>query len=99
MKITDIQGAGVSQLQSGQTGAVGSRNGATSTESLNAGNDNIVLSQQARLMQKASDVIGQTPDIRQDKVDSIQQSVDQGTYSADTQKVANSMIANMLMER
>ncbi len=99
MKIADIQGTGVSQLQSEQTGAVGSRTGKTSADSLDAGNDNIVVSQQARLMQKAADVIGQTPNIRQDKVESIQQAVNQGTYSADTQKVANSIIANMLMER
>ncbi len=98
MKITDIQGAGISQLQSQQTGSVGSRAGTTSADSPD-GNDNIVVSQQARLMQKAADIIGQTPDIRQDKVDSIQQSVNQGAYSADTQKVANSMIASMLMER
>lgn len=99
MKITDIQGTGVSQLQSEQTASVGSRAGKTSTEGLSAGNDNIVVSQEARLMQKAADIIGQTPDVRQDKVDSLQQAVNQGTYSADTQKVANSMIANMLMER
>ena len=99
MKITDIQGAGISQLQSQQTGSVGSRAGTTSADSPGAGGDNIVVSQQARLMQKAADIIGQTPDIRQDKVDSIQQSVNQGAYSADTQKVANSMIASMLMER
>jgi negative regulator of flagellin synthesis FlgM len=99
MKITDIQGTGVSQLQSEQTAAVGSRTGKTSAASPSTGADNIVVSDQARLMQRAAEVIGQTPDVRQDKVDSLQQAVNQGTYSADTQKVANSMIANMLMER
>jgi len=99
MKITDIQGTGVSQLQSEQTASVGSRAGKTSGDSLSAGNDNIVVSQQARLMQKAADIISQTPDVRQDKVDSLQQAINQGTYSSDTQKVANSVIANMLMER
>jgi flagellar biosynthesis anti-sigma factor FlgM len=99
MKITDIQGAGVSQLQGEQTAAVGSRPGKTSTDSLSAGTDNIMVSQQARLMQKASDVVAQTPDVRQDKVDPLQQAVNQGTYAHDSQKVANSMIANMLMER
>jgi flagellar biosynthesis anti-sigma factor FlgM len=98
MKITDIQGTGVSQLQE-QTAAVGSRTGKTSTDSLSAGTDNIMVSQQARLMQKASDVVAQTPDVRQDKVDPLQQAVNQGTYAHDSQKVANSMIANMLMER
>ncbi|MHB8068501.1 MAG: flagellar biosynthesis anti-sigma factor FlgM [Desulfobaccales bacterium] len=99
MKITDIQGTGVSQLQSEQTGSVGSRAGKTSTENQSAGNDNIVVSQQARLMQKAGEAISQAPDVRQDKVDPLQQAINQGTYSHDTQKVANSMIASMLMER
>ncbi len=99
MKITDIQGTGVSQLQSEQTASVGSRAGKTSTEGLSAGNDNIVVSQQARLMQKAGEIIGQTPDIRQDKVSSLQDAMLQGSYSVDSQKVANSMIANLLMER
>lgn len=99
MKITDIQGTGVSQLQSEQTAAVGSQAGKTSANSQNAGTDNIILSQQARLMQKAGEAIAQTPDVRQEKVDPLQQAVDQGTYSGDPQKVANSIIANLLMER
>jgi len=99
MKITDIQGTGVSQLQGEQTAAVGSRTGKTSTDNQSAGTDNIFVSQEARLMQKAAEVAAQTPEVRQDRVDALQQSVNQGTYSADTQKVANSMIANMLMER
>jgi len=99
MKITDIQGTGVSQLQSEQTGAVGSRPDKTAANGLNAGTDNILLSQQARLMQKAGEAIAQTPDVRQAKVDPLQEAVNQGTYSVDSQKVANSMIANLLMER
>jgi flagellar biosynthesis anti-sigma factor FlgM len=99
MKITDVQGTGVSQLQGEQTGAVGSRTDKAAADGLNGGTDNIVLSQQARLMQKAGEAISQAPDVRQEKVDSLQQAVNQGTYSADTQKVANSMIANLLMER
>lgn len=98
MKITDIQGTGVSQLQSEQTGAVGSRADKTTADSQN-GTDNISLSQEARLMQKAGEAIAQTPDVRQEKVDPLQQAVNQGTYSVGSHKVANSIIANMLMER
>ncbi len=99
MKITDIQGTGVSQLQSEPVGATGSRADKTSADRRTAGTDNIILSQEARLMQKAGEAIAQTPDVRQEKVDPLQQAVNQGTYSVDSQKVANSMIANLLMER
>ena len=97
MKITDIHGAGVNQLQNNeQTQAVDSRVQKTETTQ-NA--DNIQLSQRARLMQKASKAIADTPDVRQDMVDPLKEAVDQGSYPVDPQKVANSMIANMLMER
>ena len=96
MKITDIQGAGVSQLQNEQANAVESRVNKTETTQ---NTDNIQLSQRARLMQKASKVIADTPDVRQDMVDPLKEAVDQGSYPVDPQKVANSMIANMLMER
>ena len=97
MKITDIQGAGVNQLQNNeQTQAVDSRVQKTETTQ-NA--DNIQLSQRARLMQKASKAIADTPDVRQERIDPLKNAVDQGSYPVDPQKVANSMIANMLMER
>jgi len=99
MKITDIQGTGVNQLQSEQTGAVESRADKKTESSQDATTDNIRLSQEARLMQKASQVIAQAPDVRQEKVDPLKEAVDQGSYPVDAKKVANSMIANLLMER
>ena len=50
-------------------------------------------------MQKAGEVISKTPDVREEKVQSLKAAVDQGSYPVDPQKVANSMIANLLMER
>lgn len=96
MKITDIQGTEVRQLQNEQASAVESRVNKTETTQ-NA--DNIELSQRARLMQKASKVIADTPDVRQERVDPLKEAVDAGSYPVDPAKVANSMIANMLMER
>jgi len=98
MKITDIQGTGVRQLQTEQTGAVESRGEKKVGAVQDAATDSINVSSQARLMQKASQVISQTPDVRQEKVDPLQQAVDQGVYGVDSQKVANSMIANLIME-
>lgn len=98
MKITDIQGTGVSVLQSDQTSTVESRGEKKTDATQNAGIDNINVSSQARLMQKASEIISQTSDVRQDKVDPLMEAVAQGTYGVDSLKVANSMIGNMIME-
>ena len=100
MKITDIQGTGVTQLQNEQTAAVESRvEKKTESSQQSASTENINLSQEARLMQKAGEVISKTPDVREEKVQSLKAAVDQGSYPVDPQKVANSMIANLLMER
>jgi flagellar biosynthesis anti-sigma factor FlgM len=96
MKITDIQGSNVSQLQNEPASAVDTRGKKTEATQ---NTDNIRLSEKARLMQKASQVIADTPDVRDEKVQPLQEAVDQGTYGVDPQKVANSMIANLLMER
>jgi negative regulator of flagellin synthesis FlgM len=96
MKITYIHGTSVSQVQNEQTGAVETRT--QKTEATQTA-DNIQLSPKARLMQKASQIIAETPDVRQDRVDPLKEAVDTGSYPVNAQKVANSMIANMIMER
>lgn len=98
MKITDIQGTGVNVLQSDQASAVESRGEKKTEATQNTTTDNINVSSQARLMQKASDIISQTPDVRQDKVEPLMEAVAQGTYGVDSLRVANSMIGNMIME-
>lgn len=98
MKITDIQGTGVSVLQSDQTSAVESRGDKKTEASQNATSDNINVSSQARLMQKAGDIVSQTSDVRPDKVQPLMEAVAQGVYGVDSLKVANSMIGNMIME-
>ncbi len=98
MKITDIRGSGVEHLQPGQNGAVG-RQGGSRAGAASPGSDNISLSSQARLLQKASQVIAQTPEVRAEKVAAIKNAVQNGTYQVDSRQVANSMIAQMLQER
>ena len=96
MKITDIHGTNVNQVQNETTATTETR--AKNTETTQNA-DSIQLSNKARLMQKASQVIANTPDVRQEKVAPLQEAVDQGSYPVNPQKVANSMIANMLLER
>jgi flagellar biosynthesis anti-sigma factor FlgM len=98
MKIEDIQGTGVRQLHTEQTVMAESR-GKKAGAAQDPAADSISVSQEAKLMQKASQIIAQTEDVRQDKVEPLMQAVAQGVYGVDAQKVANSMIANMIMER
>jgi flagellar biosynthesis anti-sigma factor FlgM len=50
-------------------------------------------------MQKASEVVAATDEVRSEKVSALKEQVQQGTYEVDSQKVANSMISSLLMER
>jgi len=99
MKITDIQGTGVTQLQNEQAGAVESRADQKTETTQSATADNIQLSPKAKLMQKAGEAIAKAPDVRQEKVDPLKDAVNEGSYPVDAKKVANSIIANLLMER
>ena len=52
-----------------------------------------------KFMQKASEVVYQTPEVRSEKVAALEESVEQGTYEVDSQKVANSLIKEILLEK
>jgi negative regulator of flagellin synthesis FlgM len=99
MKITDVQGLEVEQLQAKQTEKVGKTQGQQVQEKTGGESDVIQLSPQSRLMQRASEVIYQAPEVRSEKVAAVQDSVDQGTYQVDSQKVANKLITEMITEK
>jgi negative regulator of flagellin synthesis FlgM len=99
MKITDVQGLEVEQLQAKQTEKVGKTQGQQVQEKTGGESDVIQLSPQSRLMQRASEVIYQAPEVRSEKVAAVQDSVDQGTYEVDSQKVANKLITEMITEK
>lgn len=99
MKITDIKGLGVEQLATPQADKVGASQGKTSTPQSAGEMDVIHLSQKSRLMQKASEVVSETPEVRADKVAPLQEAVQQGTYQVETAKVANSLIASMILDK
>jgi negative regulator of flagellin synthesis FlgM len=99
MKITDIKGLEVDQVAAKQAEKVGGTQGQSPTEKTGGENDVIQLSPQSRLMQKASEVAYQTPEVRPEKVAALQDSVQQGTYEVDSTKVANSLIAGIIQEK
>ncbi|MEW6388246.1 MAG: flagellar biosynthesis anti-sigma factor FlgM [Thermodesulfobacteriota bacterium] len=99
MKVNDINGIGVEQLQPSQTGAAAPTSEKAPESQSGSSLDVIQLSSEARLMQKASQVVADTDEVRSDKVEALREQVQQGTYEVDSQKVANSMISSLLMER
>jgi len=99
MKITDIKGLGVEELAAQQTEKVKTSQGRASPAKSGGGMDVIQLSPQSRMMQKASEVAYQTPEVRPEKVAAVQDAVQQGTYEVDTKKVANKVIASAILEK
>lgn len=99
MKITDIKGLGVEPLTPQQPEKVGTPQEQAPTGKSSGEVDVIHLSSTSRLRQKASEVAYQTPEVRPEKVAALKDSVQQGTYEVDSQKVANSLIAGVILEK
>lgn len=99
MKITDIKSLEVEQLVSQQADKVGGVQGQKPTEKPSGEMDVIHLSPASRLMQKASEVVYNTPEVRPEKVSALQESVQSGTYEVDSLKVANRLIAEIIQEK
>jgi len=99
MKITELTGIGIEQIQTGQTGTVKGTQPQAAPESGPGGVDVIHLSPQARLLQKASQIVQATPEVRPEKILALKDSVEQGTYTVNTTQVANRLIVEMLTEK
>jgi negative regulator of flagellin synthesis FlgM len=99
MKISDVKGLEVEQLVSQQTDKVNGAQAQTPAENSSGEVDVIHLSSQSRLMQKASEVVYQTPEVRSEKVSALQESVQGGTYEVDSLKVANRLITEIIQEK
>lgn len=99
MKIHDLPGVGVEQLQASRTGEITLSGEKSAPEQPAAGLDVIHLSPQARLMHKAAQVVAETPEVRPEKVLALKDSVEQGTYEVDAKKVADKLITEMFAEK
>jgi len=99
MKITDIKGLEVEQVATRQAEKVSQAQGQQASAQPGREEDVIQLSPQSRLMQRAGEIVYQTPEVRPEKVAELKDPVQQGTYEVDSQKVANSMITGMIQEK
>lgn len=54
--------------------------------------DKVALSPQAQTLHEADNIIASLPDIDQDKVSTIKEQLEKGTYKVDKNKIAENMI-------
>lgn len=100
MKIHELPGISVEQLQTGKAEGVTPKEDKAAAQGQSAvGLDVIHLSPQAKLMQKAAQAVAETPEVRPEKVLVFKDSVEQGTYEVNTKKVADKLIVEMLSEK
>ncbi len=59
--------------------------------------DEVVLSPEAKQIQKAKELIDSLPDIREEKVEEIRSRIEEGTYEIDGEKIALKMIEESLI--
>ncbi len=60
--------------------------------------DKVELSQTAKDIKKIESVLKTTPDVRAEKVKAIKEQIEAGTYQADSKKIANAMLADLLKD-
>lgn len=99
MKINDIQGLEIEQLTSRQAEKVPRAQGQPDATQTTAERDVIQISPRSRLLQKASQVVYQTPEVRPEKVAALKDAIEQGTYQVETRKVANKLLVELLQEK
>ncbi len=61
--------------------------------------DNVMISSEAKLMQKAILAVRQADDIRQDKVEELRQAIATGAYEVSSDKVAEQIIYRALVDK
>ncbi len=59
--------------------------------------DKVILSPEAKRIQKAKELIEGLPDIQKEKVEAIKSRIEDGTYEIDGEKIASKMIAESLL--
>lgn len=60
--------------------------------------DRVELSAGSLDVQKAKNIIEQTPEIRMDKVQALQEQIARGEYTVDPHRLADTMMASLLSE-
>ena len=86
----------VRQVRGGKSGSDAATN-SSSGEVLSG--DRVELSPKAKKMQEAKRILGTIPDIREEKVAQIRKQIEDGTYQIDSQKIAEKMVTESLINQ
>lgn len=95
MKVTNV----FQQIKTEKTQVKRSESGSpTSSASKAPQGDRVELSAGSQEVQKAKEVLAQTPAVRADRVQELKQQIERGEYQVDPHKIADKMMASLLSE-
>ncbi len=81
----------------------GDKSGADAASNSSSGEvfsgDRVELSPKAKEMQEAKRILGTIPDIREEKVAKIRKQIEDGTYQIDSEKIAEKMVTESLINQ
>lgn len=60
--------------------------------------DNVVLSSRSKEMQKIYEILKETPDVRKEKIIALKQAIEEGKYKVDSQKLAEKMLTDSIID-
>lgn len=78
---------------------VGKTNAVSGAKGKNMGKDELALSGESRIKQRAFQAARQADDIRQERVDLLREQISSGTYTVSDDEVAEKMIARAIVDR
>jgi negative regulator of flagellin synthesis FlgM len=101
MKISDIhQQANTAQYvnQANSPNSPDKPQPSKEAEDKSSSQDKVELSVQSKEMQKVYEVLQTTPDVRDEKVSALKESIQQGQYQVDGEAVADKMIRESILD-
>ncbi len=79
--------------------AISKNNAVAGVKGKNTAQDELALSGESRIKQRAFQAARQAPDIREDRVDNLREQISSGTYTVTDDEVAEKMIARAIVDR
>lgn len=78
---------------------IGKTNAVSGVKGKKMGQDELALSGESRIKQRAFQAARQADDIRQERVDRLREQISSGTYTVTDDEVAEKMIARAIVDR
>ena len=102
MRVKDCQQTVEAALQSKQANAEHERAAQRATHSEEGSAPSVSarvnLAEESRAAQKAAEIVRNTPEVRQEKIEALKEKVEAGEYEVESDKVAEKLLRNLLSE-